>query len=69
MGNNRGLGPSESSLLEKPPKEYSTPPQARGLHPPGVLARTRWQIEKTSEGLFHSSTGSGATPTWCTLAS
>ena len=31
MGNKRRPGPSESSLLEKPLKEYSTPPQARGL--------------------------------------
>ena len=31
VGNKRRPRPSESSRLKKPPKEYSTPPQARGL--------------------------------------
>ena len=31
MGNKRKPKPLESSRSEKPPKEYSTPPQARGL--------------------------------------
>ena len=31
MGDKRRPRPSESSHLEKPPKEYSTPPQPRGL--------------------------------------
>ena len=31
MGGKRRPRPSESSHSEKPPKEYSTPPQARGL--------------------------------------
>ena len=46
MGDKRRPGPLESSLSKKPPKEYSTPPQARGLHPPGALTRTSWQVEK-----------------------
>ena len=46
MGDNRGPGLSESSLLENPPKEYPTPLQARRLHPPGMLARTHWQVKK-----------------------
>ena len=31
MGDKGRLGPSESSLLKKPSKEYSTPLQAQGL--------------------------------------
>ena len=31
VGDKGRLRPSESSHLEKPPKEFSTPPQARGL--------------------------------------
>ena len=45
MGDKRKLGPAESSLSKNPLKEYSTPPQARGLHPPGALVRTRWQVK------------------------
>ena len=46
-GDKRRQRLSESSHLEKSSKEYSTPPQARGLHPQGALAHTRWQIEKS----------------------
>jgi len=62
VGNNRGPRLSESSISKKPPKEYSTPPWAWGLHPLGVLARTRWQIGKTCEGVFYSFAGSGLQP-------
>ena len=57
MGNNRGPGPSESPLSEKSLKEYSTPPQARGLHPPGALARTRWQVKKSPRQFYSNRPG------------
>ena len=52
VDNNRGLGLLESSLSKNPPKEYPTPPQARGLHPPGALVWTHWQVKK-SPGQFY----------------
>ena len=41
MGNKRRPRPSEFSRLKKPPKEYSTHPQAQGLHPLGGLYPNR----------------------------
>ena len=57
MGNNRGPGLLESSLSENPPKEYATPPHAQGLHPPGALARTHWQVKKSPRQFYSNRPG------------
>ena len=57
MGNNRGIRPLESPLSKKPQKEYSTPPQAQGLHPPGALVRTHWQVKKSPRRLYSNHSG------------
>ena len=44
VGDKRRPRPSESSHSKKPPKEYSTPPQARGL-----LSRTNTRLPKEEE--------------------
>ena len=44
MGDKRRSRPLESSHLEKTPKEYSTPPQARGL-----LLGTNTRVPKEEE--------------------
>ena len=44
MGDKGRLRPLESSHLEKPPKEFSTPPQARGL-----LSRTNTRVPEEEE--------------------
>ena len=44
MGDKRRPRPSESSRLKKPPKEYSTHPQARGL-----LSGTITRVPKEEE--------------------
>ena len=42
---------------KKPPKEYSTPPQARGLHPPGALVCTHWQVKKSPRQFYSNRLG------------
>ena len=44
MGDKRRLRPSESSGSKKPPKEYSTPPQAQGL-----LSETNTRVPEEEE--------------------
>ena len=44
VGNKRRPRPSESSHSEKPPKEYSTPPQVRGL-----LSGTNTRVHEEEE--------------------
>ena len=69
VGNNRGPGLSEFSLSENPSKEYPTPPRAQGLHPPGALARTRWQVKESPRRFYLNRLGTrGATPTGCARA-
>ena len=41
----------------KPSREYSTPPQAQGLHPPGALVRTHWQVRKSPRRLYSNHSG------------
>ena len=57
VGNNRGPRLSESSLSKKPSKEYSTPSRAQGLHTPGALACTRWQVKKSSRRFYSNRPG------------
>ena len=67
VGDNRGPGLSESSLSENPPKEYPTPPQTRGLHPPGALTCTRWQVKKSPRPFYSNRPGARGLLLWTNI--